>query len=68
MAVITRDGKGIVKGLWFEKLKIIDMLTAKACTIYNACPIAGDKSSFKVLIESDCKVIVDAILGYLDCP
>ena len=30
--------------------------------------LARDKPYLKVLIKSDCKVIVDAVLGYADCP
>ena len=68
MTVLTRDDTGWVKGFWFEKKKILAVLLAKIRAIYNAYLIAKDKSYLKVLVESDCTLLVDAILGYATCP
>ena len=58
-----RDEAGMVKGLWFEKKKVNDVLSTKAKAIYNTCIVAKDKHYLKLLFESNCKVLVDAVLG-----
>ena len=44
------------------------ILVVEARAIYNGCLIAKDKPYLKVLMESDCKILVDASLGYATCP
>ena len=43
-------------------------MKAKAKAIFNICSIANDKPFYKIIIESDCKVIVDVILGFNTYP
>ena len=59
---------GKVQGFCFEKANFTSVLEAEAKAIFNACLIAKGKAYYKILIESDCKVIVDAILGFSCCP
>ena len=66
-AVLARDKLGLVKGLWFEKKQFSSILEAKAKVLFNACSIAKDQYYVKIIIESDCKILVDAVLGYAYC-
>ena len=36
--------------------------------LFNVCTIAKDQNYVKLIIESDCKVIVDTVLGFFGCP
>ena len=67
-AVLARDERGKVQGLWFERAHFNSMLEAEAKAIFNACAVVKDKNYYKIIIESDCKILVDAIMGYVSCP
>ena len=43
-------------------------MNAETKAIYNAYAIAKDKRYPKIIIENDCKVIVDVILSFCSCP
>ena len=43
-------------------------MEAKAKAIFNACAIAKEKPLLKIIIESDCKIAVDTMLGFSSCP
>ena len=64
IAILAREEAGQVKGLWFEKVKVSSILTVETRAIYNVYLITHDQSYLKILIKSDCKVIIDGILGY----
>ena len=68
MAILARDEMGRVQGMWFEKAHVTLALEAEARAIFKACAVAKDKNYYKIIIESDCKMLVDAILGYVLSP
>ena len=57
-----------MKILWLEKKNFSPIVEVKAKAIFNACAIAKDQNYIKILIESDCEVIIDAILRYSNYP
>ena len=57
----------MVKGLWFEKPPFGSIMEVKAKAIHNTCKIAKNQNYIKVIIESDCKVVANAILGFASC-
>ena len=67
MAILVREEHGLVKGLWLKKAKFAFALATEAKAIYNVCIIAKEQAYLKVLIESDCKIIIDTVLGYSTC-
>ena len=68
IVVLARNEVGKVDSLWFEQAKFSSTMLAKAKAIYNACVISKSKSHLKILIESDCKVVIDVVLGHNSCP
>ena len=46
---------------------MIQALDADAKATFNAYLIAKDKPYLNILIESDCKIVVNAILGFSSC-
>ena len=57
----------MVKELWFKKKAFSSALEAEAKALYNAYVIAKNQSYIKIIIDSDSKVLVDAVLGYSCC-
>ena len=68
LAVLARDEFGLVKDLWFEKKAFQSALEAEAKVLFNACVIAKSQNYVKIIIKSDCKTLVDFVLGYSCCP
>ena len=68
LVVLARDDGGQVKGLWFEKASFSCMLEVEDKAIFNTCAIAKDKNYLTIIIGNDCKIIVDAILGFNSYP
>ena len=56
------------KDYGLKKAKVTSALAAEACTIDNACLIAQNQPYLKILIESDCKIIINVTFGYSTCP
>ena len=70
LTVLARNEVGKVQGLWFERasISIQSILNVEAKANFNSCAIAKDKPCHKISIESDCKIIIDTILGFNFCP
>ena len=60
LAVLARNDAGLVQGLWFEKAHLGFVMEAEAKAFYNTCFIAKDQNYYKVIIESDYQLIVNA--------
>ena len=67
LAILAKDEVGRVQELWFEKVSFNSILEAEVKAIFDACAIAKDKPYINIIIESDYKLIVDAILGFSSC-
>ena len=61
--VLARDDGGQVRGLWFEKKTFSSAIVAEANALFNACVIAKNQPYVKILIESDCKIVMDVVLS-----
>ena len=57
-----------VQGLWFKKAHFLFVLEDEAKTIFNSYTIAKNKNYYKIIIESNCKVIVNAFVRFDSCP
>ena len=68
ITVLGRDKCGKVQGLSFEWSSSPLAMEAKVKAIFNACVIANEKPFLKIIIESDCKSIMDVVLGFSSCP
>ena len=68
LATLVMDELGKVQGMWFEKAKLPTALAVEAKAIYKACQTIKSLSYLKVFIKSDCKILVDVILGFTSCP
>ena len=42
-------------------------LKTKVKAIFNACAIVKDQNYVKIIIESDCKIVIDVVLGSASC-
>ena len=51
-----------MQGLWFERASFHPTLDVEVKAIYNACVIVKDKPYLNIIIESDCKGVVNVIL------
>ena len=67
MAAIAQDDHGAVLGLWFKKFDSNTVLEAEAKAILKACEVAPSFSAVKIMIESDCKCLVYAVLSVAFC-
>ena len=67
LAILVRDEARKVQGLWFEKASFHLVLDVEAKAIFYACMIVKDKPYIKIIIESDCKIVVNDILGFSSC-
>ena len=67
MAVLGRNIKGEMIGIWYNNYECLLITTAKLLAIYKAFLISYNFRGHKIQID-DSKVAMDALLGIFDCP
>ena len=64
LVILARNDMGKVQGLWLDRGSFLVAMEVEAKSIYNACSIVRGESYLKIIIENDCKVVLDATLGF----
>ena len=68
IVVLARNYQDKVFGLWFENLECSSLLAAELLAIKKACTVSSTFPNKDIQIESDCKVVVESLLGICVCP
>jgi ribonuclease HI len=63
IAVVARDHRGFVLKAWSKHLDASDPMIAEATTIWWGLELAIQKGFQDIIIESDAKACIDALLG-----
>ena len=67
LPILVRDEARKVQGLQFGKVSFHSVLDVEAKATFDVCVIVKDMPYIKVIIESDCKIVVNTILGFNSC-
>ena len=63
IAVVARDHSGIITQAWLKQIAAFDSSSAEATAIVWALEIASSLKFPRIIVESDAKLCVDAVLG-----
>ena len=67
LVVLAKDEAEEVQGLWCEKESFHSDLNAEVKASFNPSAIVKHRPYLMILIESDYKIVVDAILDFSYC-
>ena len=68
MAILTRNSKGDVIGMWYNNYECALVMAVELLVIQKGFVVSNNFSRCQFQVENDCKIVVEVPLEIIPCP